>query len=89
MGLESRSLTRMLKTMEEKGLIFKKQDPNDKRSVRIYLTPEGKEKREVSRVTVKRFNSEVRQAISDEKLKIFFDVVGDINRIIEHNNIYD
>jgi DNA-binding MarR family transcriptional regulator len=45
MGLEARSLTRMLKSMEEKGLIFKKPDPIDKRSVRIFLTPEGKRKK--------------------------------------------
>ena len=31
MGLESRSLTRMLKSMEEMGVIYKKQDPNDGR----------------------------------------------------------
>ena len=30
-GLESRSLVRMLKSMEEKGLIYRKADPSDKR----------------------------------------------------------
>ncbi len=45
MGLEARSLTRLLKSMEEKGLIFREADKVDKRSVRIRLTEKGREKR--------------------------------------------
>lgn len=88
MGLESRSLTRMLKSMEEKGLIYKKQDSNDKRSVRIFLTDEGKQKKEISKKTVKAFNEEVYKQIDDKKLSVFFEVVEEVNRIIDANNIY-
>ena len=38
MGMEPRSLTRMLKSLEAKGLIFKKSDKIDKRMVRVFLT---------------------------------------------------
>jgi len=88
MGLESRSLTRVLKNMEEKGLIYRQPDENDGRSVRIFLTDLGKEKKEVSRTVVLAFNNAVRESISEEKLKVFFEVVEDINRIIEENKIY-
>ncbi len=71
-GLETRSLTRMLKTMEEKGLIYKKADPVDKRSVRIFLTDEGKEKKERSIHTIMDFNRQVREVVSEEELDIFF-----------------
>lgn len=87
MGLEARSLTRMLKTMEHKGLIYKAPDPIDKRSVRIFLTPLGKEKKAISSKTVKDFNNEVRAVVSPERLKIFFEVIQDINKVIEQNNI--
>lgn len=86
LGLESRSLTRMLKTMEEKGLIYKQPDPHDKRSVRIFLTDLGKQKKEVSRITVKDFNNEIRAKIPEEKLKVFFEVIQDINKVIEETN---
>lgn len=86
MGLEARSLTRMLKTMEQKGLIYKEPDPVDKRSVRIFLTDLGKEKKAISSKTVKDFNNEVRALVSPEKLKIFFEVIQDINKVIEQNN---
>ena len=71
-GLETRSLTRMLKTMEEKGLIYKKADPVDKRSVRMFLTEEGKRKKEISGQSVKRFNEQVRAALTEEELGNFF-----------------
>ncbi|MDN5202066.1 MarR family transcriptional regulator [Fulvivirgaceae bacterium BMA10] len=86
MGLESRSLTRMLKTMETRNLIFKKPDLHDKRSVRIFLTEEGKKKREISVATVKSFNNDVRKAIPMNKLRIFFEVIADVNQVIDERN---
>jgi len=89
MGLEARSLTRLLKSMEEKGLIYRETDKNDKRSVRIRLTKEGKKNKEKAKNTVLRFNEVVREEIDDEKLNAFFDVLRTINQIIERNNIYE
>jgi DNA-binding MarR family transcriptional regulator len=81
MGLEARSLTRMLKTMEEKKLIYREQDPVDKRSVRIFLTGLGKQKKEISRETVLTFNNKVRDMLAPAKLKLFFDVMQEINQL--------
>ncbi len=89
MGLEARSLTRLLKSMEEKGLIVRKTDEADKRSVRILLTREGKKRREKARETVLRFNEAVREVVPERKLEVFFDVVQHINRMIERSEIYD
>src|SRR3954465_2524492 len=86
MGLEARSLTRLLKSMEEKGLIYRETDKYDKRSVRIMLTKEGKKNKEKARETVLRFNEVVRQEIPDQKLSVFFEVLQNINRMIEQNN---
>lgn len=89
MGLEPRSLTRLLKTMEERGAIYRKVDKNDKRSVRIYLTSEGKKGRDRAKQTVLNFNEAVRAEIREEKLQVFFEVIQNINQIIERNNIYE
>jgi DNA-binding MarR family transcriptional regulator len=89
MGLEARSLTRLLKSMEDKGLIVRKTDETDKRSVRILLTREGKKRREKARETVLRFNEAVREVVPERKLEVFFDVVQHINRMVERSDIYD
>lgn len=86
-GLETRSLTRMLKTMEEKGLIFKKADPVDKRSVRIFLTDEGKEKKERSINTIMDFNQQIREVVRQEELDTFFGVFEKIQSVIEQVNV--
>lgn len=85
-GLETRSLTRMLKTMEEKGLIFKQADPVDKRSVRIFLTEEGKQKKEISVQSVRRFNLEVRAELTEAELESFFGVIAKIQKVIDHQH---
>lgn len=82
-GLETRSLTRMLKTMEEKGLIYRKADPVDKRSVRMFLTEEGKRKKEISVQSVMRFNEQVRAALTEEELAGFFGVISKIQKVID------
>lgn len=89
MGMEPRSLTRTLKGMEEKGLIVRKPDANDKRMVRIHLTELGKEKREVSRETVIKFNEYVQQKIGKTKLKNFLSVVTKMNAILENDSIFE
>lgn len=83
MGLEPRSLTRLLKSMEEKGLIYRQVDKNDKRSVRVLLTREGRKMKEKSRDTVLRFNQAVRDEIPAQKLDVFFEVIQEINEVIE------
>ncbi|MEJ8803559.1 MarR family winged helix-turn-helix transcriptional regulator [Pontibacter sp. H249] len=88
LGLEARSLTRILKSMEEKKLIFKVSDPNDKRLVRIFLTDKGLEKKEVSRLTVKQFNNKVHEELPQEELDVFFKVCGRILGMIENKDIF-
>lgn len=88
MGMEATSLTRTLKTMEEKGLIFRKKNPDDGRGVLLYLTPFGKEKRELSKNTVLKFNETVKQHVSEEKLAHFMEVAEIINELILEKSIF-
>lgn len=89
MGLETRSLTRLLKSMEEKGLIYRMADRNDRRSVRIFLTKAGRINKEKARDTVLKFNTAIREEIPADKLSVFFDVVQTISRTIERDEIYE
>ena len=88
MGMEPTSLTRTLKSMEEKGLISKKKNPEDGRGVLIYLTKEGKEKRELSKATVLRFNEVIKSNITEEKINHFMEVIELINEMISDKKIF-
>ncbi|HUH52168.1 MAG TPA: MarR family transcriptional regulator [Flavobacterium sp.] len=88
MGMEPTSLTRTLKSMEDKGLIVKNKNPKDGRGVIINLTALGLEKRELSKQTVLRFNQVVKQEISEVKLAIFKEVSASINTLINERKIF-
>lgn len=89
MGMEATSLTRTLKSMEDRGLIVRKKNPNDGRGMLIYLTDFGKEKRELSRNTVLKFNESIRKNISQEKIQHFMEVAESINELIQEKNIFN
>ena len=83
MGMEPRSLVRILKSLEEKELILRKPDPNDGRMVRIHLTESGLQMRDIAKNTVVDFNQLVREQIEEEKLKVFFEVMERINELLD------
>ena len=89
LGLETRSLTRILRSMEDKGLIYKQGDSVDKRSVRIFLTELGLEKKEVSRQTVRHFNLKIREKIPQSQLDVFFKVAAQITGMIEGKTLFE
>ncbi len=88
MGMEATSLTRTLKTLEEKGLIIRKKNPEDGRGVLIYLTELGKEKRALSKETVLKFNEKIKVNISEEKINHFIEVAEVINDLITEKKIF-
>ena len=85
LGMEARSLTRLIKSMEEQGLIRKVVDKNDKRQVNIFLTEEGFKKRAVASKTVKEFNDILSAKIDSDELLIFNKVLDQILNITEQN----
>lgn len=89
MGMESRSLTRILKKMEEEGVIKRVQDKNDKRVTRIVLTKKGKDKREQSRLAVIQFNTVIQNNLSENERKNFFQIMNKINDIIDTTPIFE
>lgn len=88
MGMEATSLSRILKSMEEKGLIERKPNPNDGRSVLIHLTDFGREKRDYSREVVLKFNNTIRAHVSEEQLEHFYEVAEIIYELISEKKIY-
>jgi DNA-binding MarR family transcriptional regulator len=79
MGMEPTSLSRLLKTMEDNGLIYRQGDELDKRIVRIYLTDLGYLKRQLAKKVIKDFNQKLVAAIPEKDLEIFLSVMHKIN----------
>ena len=88
MGMEPTSLSRVLKSMEDKGAIYREKNPDDGRSVIIKLTDYGLEMRKFSKNHVYQFNNVVREYVTEQELESFFKVTSTINKLIADKNIY-
>ena len=89
MGMEATSLSRTLKTMEDKGLIIRKRNPDDGRSVLIHLTDFGLEMRDFSKEVVFKFDNAIKKNVPKEKLDTFIEVFYMINELISNKKIYN
>jgi DNA-binding MarR family transcriptional regulator len=85
MGMEATSLSRTLKSMEAKGLIIRKPNPEDGRGVIIHLTEFGRNMRDFSKEIVLGFDQKVRQAITQEELETFNKVAQTIMDLAQSN----
>ncbi|TCK85789.1 MarR family winged helix-turn-helix transcriptional regulator [Albibacterium bauzanense] len=71
LGVRSTSLSRMLSAMEKQGLIYREVSELDKRSVKVFLTTLGVEKREMAKGIVRDFNDYLVAHMSEsERLKL-------------------
>ncbi|MDP2722918.1 MAG: MarR family transcriptional regulator [Bacteroidales bacterium] len=71
MGMGTSSLTRLLKNMEEDGLIYRKSKDEDRRIVMIFLTPRGVELRSKVRKVVIDFNKKLSEKIDPADMEAF------------------
>jgi len=88
MGMEPTSMTRILKSLESQGYITRESDKKDGRKVLVKLTKKGKNYRDVSKQKVIQLNIHIKNEIPDEKLDVFFEVIQNINKILDKNNIF-
>ncbi len=74
MGMGTSSLTRLLKTMETDGLIYRQPDKQDKRVVRIFLTEKGASLREKAKTIVLNFNEKLLKKVNKKEMDAFVKV---------------
>jgi len=80
-GVKATSLSRMLKNMQELGLIYRETDSDDRRSVKIFLTPFGIEKRHIAKDVVRKFNEYLNSHISDKERLQLIKSLNKINKL--------
>lgn len=84
MGMESRSLTRILNNLEEERLITRIQDEEDKRKMNVFLTEKGKLMREESKKIVLDFNQIMTDTLGKKELNQFLQTMEKLNKHIDN-----
>lgn len=75
MGMEPKSLSRLINTLEERQWIVREKDKSDGRVTKIKLTEEGFKFRNYAKQTVVAFNTQLKEQLPDSKLQAFFEVM--------------
>jgi MarR family transcriptional regulator, organic hydroperoxide resistance regulator len=83
MGMESTSLSRTLKGMEAIGLIERRQDANDKRSMRVFLTQNGVAARRQARDLVVSVNDRLRELMGSDAVDRLLIEMKRLNEILD------
>ncbi len=83
LGMEPTGLSRILKTLEEQGFIYRQKDDHDKRIIRIFLTEKGLEKRKIAVSAVKGFNEHLMNCISQKHFEIFKQIMDVAGQCVE------
>ncbi len=89
MGMETTSLSRTLKKMENQKLIKREKNKEDGRSVLIFLTDLGIEMRNLSKEKVILFNKNISKHLEAEKIEHFFEVSNTILNLIQEQKIFN
>ncbi len=81
LGVKATSLSRMLNNMEELGLIYRATSAGDKRSVKVFLTPFGIEKRKLARNVVVSFNEYLNQHLTPSEKQQLITTLDKVNQL--------
>ena len=85
-GVKTTSLSRVLANLESLGFIYREASPIDKRSVKVFLTPLGAEKRQIAKNVVKGFNEYLDHQFSAKEKQQLAEM---LNKISEIANKYE
>ena len=88
MGMESTSLSRTLKFMEEESLIERVPNPDDGRGILIKLTKRGIDYRNYAKDQVMKFNKTIIRDLGEEAINNFLHVINQINKLIKNKKIF-
>jgi DNA-binding MarR family transcriptional regulator len=87
MNMEPNSLSRLLKSLEEKGFVLKRKDKIDKRKVYICLTKSGLKMRDKAAEKLFALEKIIKSKNSSNDLTSFFSVLDTISKILEIEKI--
>ena len=81
LGVKATSLSRMLNNMEQLGLIYRETAVGDKRSVKVYLTDLGREKRHLAREVVINFNDYLNKELTTQEKNNLIATLQKLNKL--------
>lgn len=86
LGMESTSLSRIIKALEKEKMIIRQADKTDKRKVKILLTEKGIENKDLAKNIVRNFNKLIEQKIGKKRMEDFAVTINEITKLAEERH---
>jgi DNA-binding MarR family transcriptional regulator len=83
LAVKNATLTGLIDRLERSAFVIRKASRNDRRSIRIYITPEGIEECDKAKPVIKRVNEEIKSGFSQEEMEVFKRV---LNSVLQKSN---
>jgi DNA-binding MarR family transcriptional regulator len=81
LGVKATSLSRILNNMEEYGFIYRAAAAEDKRSVKVFLTELGREKRHLAKDVVRSFNEYLNNNLTVQEKNSLVQALQKLNKL--------
>ena len=89
LGLDNSTLTRLINVLENRSLVKKRSNPDDKRSTIVRLTQKGEEKVEMIEINLNDFCEDIVGSFSYEEKRDLKDMLNRIQWNLTKNKISD
>ena len=80
-GVKTTSLSRVLNNLESLGFIYRETSDTDKRSVKVYLTELGREKRKIAKDVVREFNDHLNTSFTEKEKATLVKLLQRVNEV--------
>ena len=78
LAVKNATLTGLIDRLERSAFVMRRASKNDRRSIRIYITPEGIEECDKAIPVIKRVNEEIKYGFSQKEIEVFKRVLNSV-----------
>ncbi len=78
LAVKNATLTRLIDRLERSAFVMRRASKKDRRSIRIYITPEGIEEGDKAKPFIKRVNEEIKSGFSQKEIEVFKRVLNSV-----------
>jgi DNA-binding MarR family transcriptional regulator len=86
LGADNSSMTGLIDRLEKSGFVRRLASPEDRRALRIHITPDGVEEIVKARAVIRRVNDEIKAGHSEEEIAAFAKILGSFSSKFNRND---
>jgi DNA-binding MarR family transcriptional regulator len=88
-GITASGITQMVTALEERGMVGRKMDPEDRRAVRVFLTEEGRRATDQMMSSMDSVFGGLTEYLGQEKSRAFLEILNDVIQYFDDQSPLD